>query len=147
MTARASKDIQIVTDFIRKTTHGAGDMINLTPEVQSLVDKSHLLEGSAAISVIGSTAGITTIEFEPGLVNDMKEIWQKLVPQGPHYFHHETWGDANGFSHIRAAIQGPSLVIPFKEGSLLLGQWQQIVLLEFDDRPRDRKIVIQLIGK
>jgi len=139
--------IQIRTESIQKRTKGTGDLIDLTPEINALIKSSGLTEGSATVFNVGSTAGVSTIEYEPGLLKDWKEIWQKLIPEGPDYAHHQTWGDKNGFSHLRATLQGPSVVVPFKNGELLVGTWQQIVLAEFDDRPRDRKIVIQLLGQ
>ena len=97
--------------------------------------------------MIGSTAAITSFEFEPGMVRDVREMFENLVPLRKSYHHDQTWGDANGFSHLRASLQGPSLSVPFEEGKLLLGTWQQIVLAEFDNRPRDRKIIVQIIGE
>jgi secondary thiamine-phosphate synthase enzyme len=99
------------------------------------------------VFISGSTAGITTFEYEPGLVRDLKEFYDKIAPPSVHYHHDETWGDANGFSHVRATLTGPSLVIPFEKGKLLLGTWQQIVLMEFDNRPRSREVVVQLMGE
>ncbi|MCB4755956.1 MAG: secondary thiamine-phosphate synthase enzyme YjbQ [Elusimicrobia bacterium] len=150
MKPRTAKDgetkLQIVTEHIRKRTDGPGDIIDLTPDLTELLEKYDLKEGTVTVFVVGSTAGITTIEYEPGLVKDMDRIWEQIAPQGPDYAHHQTWGDQNGFSHVRAALQGPSLVVPFKEGRLLLGTWQQVVLMEFDDRPRDRTVVAQYMG-
>ncbi|MDD5668824.1 MAG: secondary thiamine-phosphate synthase enzyme YjbQ [Candidatus Omnitrophica bacterium] len=103
--------------------------------------------GNLTVFVIGSTAAITTFEFEPGLIKDINEICEKLIPTGVPYHHDETWQDDNGASHLRAMLFGPSLVIPFENGSLLLGTWQQVVLAEFDTRPRQRTIVVQLIGE
>lgn len=96
---------------------------------------------------MGSTAAITSFEYEPGLVKDMTALYEKLAPQGQPYAHDETWGDANGFSHVRAALQGPSLVVPFRGGELMLGTWQQVVLAEFDHWPRQRKVILQFIGE
>ena len=97
--------------------------------------------------VVGSTAGLTTCEYEPGLVADIKAIFEKLIPKGVTYEHDMTWGDANGFSHLRASLLGPSLTLPFKAGKLLLGTWQQIVLIDFDNRPRQRKVILQFQGE
>lgn len=99
------------------------------------------------VFVGGSTAGITTFEYEPGLVQDVADLYEKIIPSSKHYHHDETWGDANGYSHLRASLTGPSLTVPFEEGRLLLGTWQQIVLAEFDNRPRKRQIVVQIIGE
>ena len=104
-------------------------------------------QGIATVFVVGSTAGITTIEFEPGAVADFNRLFEELAPRDAEYQHHLRWGDDNGSSHVRAALLGPSLTVPFAEGDLLLGTWQQIMLVEFDTRPRDREIVIQVIGE
>jgi len=104
-------------------------------------------QGIATVFVVGSTAGITTIEFEPGAVADLNRLFEELAPRDAEYQHHLRWGDDNGSSHVRAALLGPSLTVPFAEGDLLLGTWQQIMLVEFDTRPRDREIVIQVIGE
>ena len=106
-----------------------------------------MAEGQILVFVPGSTAGVTTVEFEPGLVRDLNEFFEKLIPEGRDYHHHATWGDDNGSSHVRAAIVGPSLMIPFSGGRLLLGTWQQVVLVDFDTRPRQRNVVLQLTGE
>ncbi len=128
-------------------TKGAGDLINITDKIAQLLQSSKLENGNVTVFNIGSTAAITTFEFEPGLIEDVQEMYEKIVPSNRHYHHDDTWGDANGFSHLRAALQGPSLTIPFEDTKLLLGTWQQVVLAEFDNRPRQRKIVIQIIGE
>jgi secondary thiamine-phosphate synthase enzyme len=97
--------------------------------------------------VIGSTAAITTLEYEPGAVSDLKDLYERLIPSNKTYAHDQAWGDANGFSHLRAALQGPSLVVPFVAGKLILGTWQQVVLAEFDHKPRQRKVVLQFMGE
>jgi secondary thiamine-phosphate synthase enzyme len=99
----------------------------------------------AVVFVPGSTAAVTTIEYEPGLVKDVKEAFEKIAPEGAAYHHHERWGDDNGSAHVRAAMLGPSLMVPFVKGKLLLGQWQQIVLVDFDTRARTRDVVVQVI--
>ena len=139
--------MKILTESIHKKTKGAGDFIDLTSELHQLLAKSELTEGNMTIFVIGSTAGMTTFEYEPGLIKDMRELYERIAPSNRHYAHNETWNDDNGFSHVRAALQGPSLTIPFKDGKLLLGTWQQVVLAEFDIRPRERGVVVQFIGK
>jgi secondary thiamine-phosphate synthase enzyme len=135
----------VTTQYIHRSTKGQGDLLNITPEVEKILAQSGAQEGSLVLFVVGSTAGMTTVEYEPGLVKDLKEVWEKIAPRGKDWAHHGTWGDDNGSSHIRAAIQGPSLIIPFVSGKMVLGTWQQIVLAEFDTQPRKRKIVIQLI--
>jgi secondary thiamine-phosphate synthase enzyme len=119
---------------------------DLTGIVSRVLDGSSLRSGLATIAVVGSTAGITTIEFEPGAVSDLNRVWEALAPRDGEYRHHLQWGDDNGSSHVRAAILGPSISIPFDGGRLCVGTWQQIVLIEFDTRPRSREVVVQLIG-
>ncbi|MFH1726420.1 MAG: secondary thiamine-phosphate synthase enzyme YjbQ [Elusimicrobiota bacterium] len=138
--------MKILSETVHVRTKGQGEMIDLTGRVRSRLEASGLGEGQVTIFVVGSTAGVTTIEFEPGLVRDMVELYEKLAPAGQDYAHHATWGDDNGSSHVRAALQGPSLTVPFADGAMLLGTWQQIVLEEFDTRPRERRVVLQFIG-
>ena len=138
--------MKIVTEHLRVDTKGPGDLVNITDRVVEALERSGLRDGAMTVFNIGSTAGIATFEFEPGLIKDVQELYEKLIPHNKHHHHDETWGDANGFSHLRAMIQGPSLVIPFQGGSLLLGTWQQVVLAEFDNRPRHRDVVVQMVG-
>ena len=139
--------MKIINEKISISTRGNPDLINITANIKETVNNSKLQNGAVTVFVIGSTAAITTFEYEPGLIKDVKDLFEKLIPSGKKYAHDETWGDANGFSHLRAALQGPSLVIPFEEGKLSLGTWQQVVLAEFDNRPRNRDIVVQVIGE
>lgn len=139
--------MQILTKHIELKTKGTGDLIDITDNIRDVLHASKLKEGSALIFVVGSTAAITTFEYEGGLITDIKELCEKLIPQKKGYKHDETWGDANGFSHLRATLFGPSIVIPFENGELCTGTWQQVVLAEFDNRPRERKVIVQLIGK
>jgi secondary thiamine-phosphate synthase enzyme len=139
--------MRIITDKITVNTQGSGDLIDITGEIHRLLDQSRLRNGNMVIFVSGSTAGITTFEYEPGMIKDLKDFYEKLAPSSVHYFHDDTWGDANGFSHVRAAFTGPSLTVPFEDGALLLGRWQQVVLAEFDNRPRTRHLTVQLIGE
>ncbi len=139
--------MKILNEKIRVRTKGPGDLIDITGEITAILDRTGLKTGNVVVFNIGSTAGITTFEFEPGLIADMKDLYEKIAPKNRHYHHDDTWGDANGFSHVRAALQGPSLVVPFEEGKLLLGTWQQIVLAEFDNKPRDRQVVVQIVGE
>ena len=127
-------------------TRGHCDVKDVTPLVQQALSKSGLQEGQATVFVAGSTAGVTTVEFEPGLVKDLNEFFQKIIPEGPEYHHHATWGDDNGSSHVRAALLKPSLTIPFKTGRLLLGTWQQVVIVDFDTRERRRPVIFQFMG-
>ena len=120
--------------------------MDITEIVQAAVARVKLRQGLATVFVIGSTAGVTTIEYEPGLVRDLKEAVRRLFPESLRYAHHETAGDDNGFSHLRASFIGPSLTVPIVNGRLQLGTWQQIVLIDFDVRPRTRSYLIHLIG-
>lgn len=139
--------MKIINKNIILNTSGAGDLIDITDKVQELITDSKLKEGNVTVFVVGSTAAITTFEFESGLIKDMQDVYEKIAPSNKHYAHDETWGDANGFSHVRSALQGPSLVVPFVNSKLKLGTWQQIVLAEFDNRSRKREVVVQLIGE
>ena len=128
-------------------TKGQNDCVDITEAVQKAVSQSKLRNGLATVFVTGSTAGVTTIEHEPGLVQDLQEAVRRLFPENLRYAHHETEGDDNGFSHLRASFIGPSLTVPITEGKLQLGTWQQIVLIDFDTRPRTRSYLIQLLGE
>lgn len=139
--------MKVITQQLNLRTKGAGDLINITEQIQEALRGVGLKQGSVTIFVVGSTAAITSFEYEPGLILDVKELYERLIPSNRAYAHDETWGDANGFSHLRAALQGPSLVILFTSGKIILGTWQQIVLAEFDTRSRQRKIVLQFIGE
>lgn len=137
----------ITTSPIQVSTRGFTDIKDLTPQVRQALRASGLREGSATIFVSGSTAGLTTIEYEPGLLEDLSAVFEKLAPMKARYAHDDAWHDGNGYAHVRAALLGPSLVVPFANGELLLGTWQQIVLVDFDNRPRRREIVVQLAGE
>ncbi len=129
------------------TTTGQGDAHDLTRAVADDVRGSGMRAGLVTVFVVGSTAAITTIEFEPGAVADFNRLFDELAPRHAEYRHHLRWGDDNGSSHVRAALLGPSLTVPFEAGKLLLGTWQQIMLLEFDTSPRQREIVVQVLGE
>ncbi|HMF98845.1 MAG TPA: secondary thiamine-phosphate synthase enzyme YjbQ [Vicinamibacterales bacterium] len=129
------------------TTKGQGDAHDVTDHVAAAVTESGCRAGIVTIFVVGSTAAVTTIEFEPGAVADLNQLFEALAPRGADYRHHLRWGDDNGSSHVRAALLGPSLTVPFANGKLLLGTWQQIMLLEFDTRPRRRELVVQIVGE
>jgi len=139
--------MKVLTRQIELQTRGHCDVKDVTPALREALAKSGLQEGQATVFVTGSTAGVTTVEFEPGLVKDLNEFFQKIIPEGPDYHHHDTWGDDNGSSHVRAALLKPSLTVPFAKGELLLGTWQQVVVVDFDTRPRRREIVFQFIGE
>ena len=137
----------VVTQTIQVSTTGQGDAHDITEQVAAAVAAARFSAGIATMFVVGSTAGITTIEFEPGAVADLNGLFERLAPRGGTYRHHLRWGDDNGSSHVRAALLGPSLTVPFTGGALTLGTWQQIMLLEFDTRPRHREVVVQIFGE
>jgi secondary thiamine-phosphate synthase enzyme len=137
----------LVTDSVSVSTRGDSHMIDLTGRVQEVVRRHGFREGQALVFVSGSTAGLTTVEFEPGLQKDLPAALERVAPRGITYAHEETWHDDNGHAHVRASLLGPSLGVPFKDGLLLLGTWQQIVLVDFDTRPRRRDVVVQLSGE
>ena len=138
--------MEIKTHTISVNTKGANDVLDITGELQKILHDSGLSEGSVLLFVPGSTAGLTTIEFEPGLLKDYPEFFEKIIPSKLKYHHDETWDDANGYAHVRASLQGPSLTVPFSKNKLMLGTWQQIVLIDFDNRSRKRNIIVQLTG-
>ena len=127
-------------------TSGQGDAHDLTRTVINAVRDSGLRDGIVTVFVVGSTAAITTIEFEPGAIGDFNALLDRLAPRDADYRHHLRWGDDNGSSHVRAALLGPSITIPLVDGALTLGTWQQIMLLEVDTSPREREIVVQMLG-
>ena len=138
---------KIHTKKLSEKTSGFCDIIDITTRVQEQVEKEKIERGLVSLFVSGSTAALTTIEHEPGLVRDLKEFVEQLIPSNRRYHHDDRWGDDNGFSHLRASLFGPSLAIPIENGRMLLGTWQQVVLLDFDNRPRTREIIVQLMGE
>ena len=135
------------TKKFSESTAGFCDIVDLTAKLKAYIQEANIRNGTATLFVSGSTAALTTIEYEPGLVQDLKEFVEKLIPSDRRYHHDDRWGDDNGFSHLRAALFGPSLAIPIVRGALSLGIWQQVILLDFDNRPRTREIIVQLIGE
>ena len=133
-------------DELNFKTDGEVDIIDITDEIQKIINKSKIKNGIACIFVPGSTGSITTIEYEPGLKKDLPRALQKIAPKGEHYDHHETWHDDNGHSHVRASLMGPSLTIPLKDGRSIHGTWQQIVFVELDTRTRNRNLIVQIVG-
>jgi secondary thiamine-phosphate synthase enzyme len=130
----------------RVQTQGQGDAHDITRPVAAALSASGLRAGVVTIFVVGSTAALTTIEFEPGAIADLNRLLETLAPRHANYAHHQRWGDDNGSSHARAALIGPSVSVPFADGELVLGTWQQIMLLECDTRPRERELVVQFVG-
>lgn len=135
------------TSNITIRSEGENDMIDITSQIEQVIKTGSLSNGIITIFVSGSTAAVTTIEYEPGLRKDFPRMLERIAPKGIEYEHDHTWHDGNGRSHVRASLVGSSLTVPFKDKSLMLGTWQQIVLLEMDIRPRERKIVLQMIGE
>jgi len=128
-------------------TAARDEIIDVTDKVQEIVTRTKVKDGLACVFVVGSTAAVTTVEHEPGLVADMHAAMERLYPRGMDYEHHRRWGDGNGHSHIRASFVGPSLTVPVVDGRLLLGTWQQIVFMEFDNKPRTRELAVQVVGQ
>ena len=129
------------------STEGDGTIIDLTDKITQVVEESGIQGGQVTVFVPGSTAAVTTIEFEPGLLKDLPEFFEKIIPSNVEYKHDATWGDGNGFSHLRASLVGPSITVPVSNGKLVTGTWQQIVFMDLDNRPRSRKIQINIIGE
>lgn len=139
--------MKVLTDYIEISTRGHTDIIDITQQVEQVLWESKLKNGNLTVFVSGSTAGITSIEYEPGLLRDIPEAFERLAPTGVTYHHDATWGDGNGYAHVRAAMLGSSFTVPFDNGKLLLGTWQQIVVIDFDNRPRKRNVVVQMMGE
>ena len=140
--------MEVVSSVLRFRTKGHTDIINLTESVAETLSQSNLREGTVTISAIGSTTGITTLEFEPGLAQtDVAAMLEEIAPYNRNYAHNATWGDDNGAAHLRSALIGTSKTVPFVDAQLMLGTWQQIVFIDFDTRPRERQVVVQVMGK
>ena len=137
----------VLTRTVQIKSKGENDMIDITQQTAALVREGNIQDGVITVFVTGSTAAVTTIEYEPGLRHDFPKMLSRIAPNDIEYEHDNTWHDGNGHSHVRASLVGPSLTIPFRNRSLMLGTWQQIVLVEMDIRPRQRNIIIQIIGE
>lgn len=137
----------IIQNKLAVTSKGFNDMIDITPDLNNLLIQSKLKNGHILIFVPGATGGLTTIEYEPGLLQDFPEMLEKIAPQNTRYHHDATWHDGNGFSHLRASLIGPSLSIPVDNGRMTLGTWQQVIFVDFDNRPRKRQIHVQIYGE
>ena len=137
----------VATKDITLQSRGNCDIIDITSQVTKNVEKSGINNGTITLFVVGSTAGITTIEYEPNLLSDFKDMWDKVTPENIPYQHNKTWGDGNGHSHVRASTLGASLTVPFVNKRLTLGTWQRIVFVDFNNRPRSRKIAVQILGE
>jgi len=139
--------MKIVTSETFLQTGGRFEIIDITDRLTEALQKSNLEEGQLHIFVPGSTAGITAIEYESGLIKDLEEFFDRTVPKNNRYHHEDAWHDGNGHSHIRSSLLKTQMSVPFKQGELMLGTWQQVVFVEFDNKPRERRIIIQLIGQ
>jgi secondary thiamine-phosphate synthase enzyme len=143
---RSGTQMKSYEDEYRFSTEGDGTIVDLTGTLESALDSSGVSCGQLTVFVPGSTGAITTIEYEPGLLDDLPRLFERLIPSNVSYGHDRTWGDGNGFSHLRAALVGPSITVPVSDGRMTLGTWQQVVFLEFDNRPRNRRVVINVVG-
>jgi secondary thiamine-phosphate synthase enzyme len=141
------KNMTVITKSITFKTKGNCDIIDITAQVAGEVEQSEVNNGAVTLFISGSTAGITTIEYESRLLGDFKDMWDRVIPQNIPYEHNKTWGDGNGHSHVRASMLGASLTIPFAGKRLTLGTWQQIVFIDFDNRSRSRELVLQIMGE
>jgi secondary thiamine-phosphate synthase enzyme len=142
----------VVTKYIQVKTDPTTDKwrvstSDITPQINQKLGESDVNNGTITVFVAGSTAGITTIEYESGVINDFKVMWERAVPYDITYDHDRRWGDGNGYSHVRASLLGASIVIPFSNKKLILGTWQQVILVDFDNRPRSRQVVLQVMGE
>ena len=137
----------VKTSSISLSTQGNADIHDITDQVARSIQQSELKDGMVTIFCPSSTSALTTIEYESGAVSDLRRLFDEIISQNREYAHHERWHDGNGHSHVRAALLGPSLTVPFVDGQLTLGTWQQIIYVDFDNRPRQRKLVVQLMGE
>jgi secondary thiamine-phosphate synthase enzyme len=137
----------VATQKFQISTNGQGDVRDVTRQVGDAVSRCGIRSGIVTVFAVGSTTGMTTIEFEAGAIEDLNAVFEQLAPREGEYRHHLRWGDDNGSSHVRAAMVGPSVTLPIVEGAMVIGTWQQIVLLEFDTRARSRDVVVQIVGE
>jgi secondary thiamine-phosphate synthase enzyme len=137
----------VVTKSFSIKTKGDTDILDITKQVEKALSEAQLKNGILTVFVPGSTAGITTTEYEPGLLQDLPATFEKLIPRDVHYKHDLTWGDGNGYAHVRAALLKSFFTVPFVDGEMILGTWQQIILVDFDNRRREREVVVQIIGE
>ncbi len=137
----------VITRKISLQTRGECDVIDITHQVEQQLADTEIDSGTVTVFIAGSTAGITTIEFESGVIADFQGMWDRLVPRNIPYQHDRRWGDGNGFSHVRSSLLGASMVVPFNNQRLTLGTWQQLILVDFDNRPRSRQIILQIMGE
>ena len=136
----------VITEYLRISTRGDTDVVDITSDVNRKLQALKIKNGVVNINVCGSTAAVTTCEFEPGLVQDIKDIFNKMIPSG-RYHHYQAWGDGTGHAHLRSSLVGSSVSFPFNDRKLILGTWQQIIFIDFDNRARDRQLVLQFVGE
>ena len=139
--------IKVLSGTIPVQSKGFNDIIDMTVFIRDFVDNNNLQEGQLLVFINGSTAAISSIEYEPGLLQDLPAMLEKIAPMYQRYRHDDTWHDGNGYAHLRSTLIGPSLTVPVTEGRLLLGTWQQIILIDFDNSPRNRKVFLQFVGE
>ena len=139
--------MKVATKHITLKSKGHCDIIDITADVNKTLSETGMEDGTVTVFVQGSTAGLTTVEYEPGLIKDLEDLFEKIAPSNISYAHDRAWGDGNGHAHVRASALGASLTVPFVKGGLVLGTWQQIVFIDFDNRPRSRKLIAQFIGQ
>ena len=137
----------IKSERVKLQTKGRDHIIDITGEVEAVVSSSKVKNGTVTVFIYGSTASVTTVEYEPGLVKDIKDFDEKIIPSNVGYAHDATWGDANGYAHLRASLYGPSITVPVVSGKMTLGTWQQIIVIDHDNRPRSREVIIQVMGE
>ena len=137
----------VISKSISLHTNGNADVHDITEQIANAISVSGLKDGTVTIFCPSSTSALTTIEYESGAVSDLRRLFDEIIPMNREYAHNERWHDGNGHSHVRAALLGPSLTIPFVDGQLTLGTWQQVIYIDFDNRPRQRKLIIQLVGE
>ncbi|WP_456408789.1 secondary thiamine-phosphate synthase enzyme YjbQ [Caldithrix abyssi] len=139
--------VSVCHGWVEVRTKGFNDIINITPQVRQFVKEKHLKEGQLLIFINGSTAAISTVEYEPGLLQDIPEMMEKIAPMNRRYHHDDTWHDGNGYAHLRSTLTGTSFTVPVIDGQLVLGTWQQIILLDFDNTSRQRRVALQFVGE
>lgn len=137
----------VSTQYLNFPTKGNADIVDITKGVSDALARSKLNDGTVTIFVSGATGAVTTIEYESGLISDFKDMLERITPEDIDYMHNLRWGDGNGHSHVRASLLGPSLSVPFVDGGMLLGTWQQIVFIDLDNRPRNRTLIVQVVGE
>ena len=138
--------MKVVTKQVSKSTRGFNDIIDLTGDIELFISEQRLEEGQVLVFINGATAAISTVEYEPGLLRDIPEVLERIAPMDARYYHNDTWHDGNGYAHVRSTLMSPMVIMPVYKGRLIRGTWQQIILLDFDNRPRQRTVTLQYTG-